>query len=156
MFGPNGQPFMFPMMIQHQPQQPNQPERAPIRVRTALEYLAMLDTKTMPRAAVSDATCIELDPVQLELEERETRVIALKLLNSYFEGKFQQTKQEKDIEAQKNKPDERIKGPGMILRCVGCVDRRQLKPGEICQICKGTGEIIVFPTTSPVHGVEET
>lgn len=145
-------PFLFPFQQRSDP--PPRPEIAPIRVRVAMEFLGMLDYKTMPRAAASDAVCIELETVVLEVEEKETRVKALKLLNSYFEGNYELSNLEKKAERERKEQEkenaelkQRLGGAGMVLRCVGCGNRPA--PIPTCQFCKGTGEILVFPTYKP-------
>lgn len=159
---PNGpQGFQFPlfpgMMFHQQPPQAIQPERPPVRIRVAMEYLSMLDHKTMPRAAASDAVCIELEKTPLVIEEEKARVVALKLLETYFEGKYELSKLEKETEKkqkEKSPLTDRITGAGMVLRCVGCGNRPA--PTPTCVFCKGTGEILVFPTYSEPKEGEET
>ena len=150
--GMPGFPVSFFMPQPHrEPQQ--RPEIPPTRIRVALEVIHMLHYKEMDHGVPGD-TPMCVDGKELHIEERETMFSALALLNTYFKGDYQASKEEKRIEKErKEKQSPPVKGPGMVLKCIGCGNRPHPLPN--CLICKGTGDILVFSTLGDDGGEDE-
>lgn len=136
----------FPFIQQPSiPQQPVTHGPPPARVRVALEFLMDLTVKGMTRAAANDLA-IELIPgQQLSHDEKEAQKAACACLKEYFAGKTKPDAYEKIAERKFEKKTLADGKPGLVLTCIGCGG--QIPKMYNCTICKGAGEIMVFPTT---------
>ncbi len=114
----------------------------PARVRFALELLQHLTHKTTSRAAANDIS-IEILPGQvLTREESLAQTNACRLLSDYFTGNLGPSEWEQRTE----ESDPPTRRPGMIVRCFVCAPN---PPQATCVLCKGSGELLVFPVAEP-------
>lgn len=118
----------------------------PARINKAMEFLQLLSSKTMKRAAASDSSVIEIDGQTLSEEELNAQATACDLLSKYFAGKLQPDVWERlryDALEQRVKTGGR---EGMVIRCIGC--QHSPMPNPSCELCKGSGKVIVMPMIS--------
>ena len=115
----------------------------PARINKALEFLGMLQTKQMNRAAVAESQIQIIDGQKLTEEETATQCTALNLLNQYFAGKLQPDAWEAiKVEAltNRNKNKKAISGKLRALACPACGGN----PGDQnCPLCEGKGTLVI-------------
>jgi len=147
---PQQQPAFFPILqtmgrqgLDQSPSVTSDPP--PARVRVALEFLTDLAIKTMTRAAVNDMSIQEIPGLPLSPPEIEAKNAACNLLTSYFKGLSPLDQYESTRLAQLVRKDDSSRGPGTLIRCFACLPNPP-RPG--CQLCRGTGEILVYSTSS--------
>jgi hypothetical protein len=136
----NKEGFLEKVLLLAPPQQREsvQPQAPPARVRVALEFLRDLTFKTMPKVAINDVAIEDVPLQKLTAEEEAAQDAACFLLSSYFNGRLQLNVQEKSELEQSKRAD----GPGVVMKCQLCYGG-PINPG--CALCKGSGNVIVFP-----------
>lgn len=141
---PYGMPWMPPWMMmpwggQDQQQQVSYDLIVPPRVRQAMEFLALLSSKTQQRAAACENAIELIDGQKLCGEEENARDSACLMLAKYFDGNLRPDIWERlRYDALKKRAEGR---EGTILKCLMCANRHIANPN--CEMCKGTGRIFV-------------
>ncbi len=135
-------PWMMPPWMMQEPQQQIPDSVVPARVREAREFLGQLYQKQADRAAASEMS-IEIIPGQkLCSEEEAARDSACQCIAKYFDGKLSPDETEK-LRYQAMKKRVELGGKeGNILRCIVCGP--STVPNPHCNLCKGTGKIMVL------------
>lgn len=124
-------PFPFMGMPSQEKQSP------PPRVKVAMDLIQFLSMKTMTKVFVNEVGFHPEEGQSLTTAEANAQATACNMLNDYFLGKMKITEWEKSSER-------KIEGTGTILQCFACA------PGPTkssCKLCKGTGQLLVFPTS---------
>ena len=133
-------PFMGLMPFQYPTREAN-PDLPPARVRAAMEFVNSLTYKTMARVALNDLQIQEIPGQKLTDEELTAQATAFNLLSSYFSGRLKPDDWEKlDLEVP-NKSDQ----AGSVINCPICIGSSSRAD---CILCKGRGQVVVYPTTS--------
>lgn len=133
-------PMMSPLVFNHHVPSQTSTE-PPARVKVALEFLAHLTLKTMPRVAINDLQIQEIDGQRLTAHEQTAQMTACEVLCDYFRGKLPVSRWEKPIVSEENSPP---RGSN-IINCPACM------PGPArpsCYLCRGVGSVAVYPTAS--------
>jgi hypothetical protein len=124
----------------------------PARVDKAMEFLQLMTAKVMPRAAATDHSIEQLPVPKLTTEEESCHATACNLLSTYFDGKLKPDEWEKTrLEADKKMLDTGGK-KATLLTCFACMSSNgpHAAPNPKCQLCEGTGKIMVSPSqTTP-------
>lgn len=116
----------------------------PARVKTALEFLAQITIKTLPRAAACDSS-VEWGPItELTANEKAAQGAACSLLVKYFAGDLKPDGWEVQRKKAAEKGINPTGKPGTLMRCFGCAPEFS---GD-CYICEGKRSIMVYPTGS--------
>jgi hypothetical protein len=135
--GPQQQQFVpIPMFTQPPAQQASLNE-PPARVLVALHFLKHATQKTMTQLAVNDVGFQEVEGQKLTEDEEWTHKAACKVLTDYFQGRFKLDRWEKGMQ------EEVRGGPGTVLNCLACSPG---PPKPNCQMCRGTGTLIAYPS----------
>lgn len=139
------QPFqVIPMFGPPEPMEmpPSSEIIVPARVIKAMDFLAMLNSKQMTRAACSENQVVEIQGQKLSPEEEATKGVALNMLSHYFEGKlapdnWETIKADSLVNRNKRKA---INGTMRVMSCVHCGGA----PGDRkCPLCEGKGTLVV-------------
>ena len=116
----------------------------PARVKVAMDYLAMMTFKVMPRCAVNDVGFNELDALKLTTAEENAQSAAANMLLDYFQGDLKANTMEK-LMVEQEKAVAKKKGENAketkILICPRCGERPQLRSN--CPICEGSGQVAI-------------
>lgn len=132
MSGPQ-QPAFFPMAFP-MPNTTAPRDEPPARIRLAVDFLALLIHKQMPRAAVNDISIEWAEGQKLIGSEVEAQIAACDLLTRYFEGKLRP-----DIFERQETED-----LGAIIRCPCCF-AQAATDGTVCDVCEGRGRVFIKP-----------
>ncbi len=136
-------PIPFPMFGGSQQAQGLLDNDAPARVKVAIEFLAQLAIKTLPRAAATEHTIEWAEMPKLTANEIAAQGAACSMLVNYFAGDMKLD----SWEAMRQKAA--IKGtvpsskPGTLLRCFACA------PDYVddCKVCANKRTVVVYPST---------
>lgn len=133
-----------PIVIQQEPR-PQIDVIVPARVDKALEFIAMMSSKTMQRAVTND-TSIELIDGQKLTDDESTAVnAACNLLTAYFAGSLEPDTWER-TKVESAKMQAKLGGQtGSLLNCVACSGNDHPQPN--CRFCSGTGRVLVTPAS---------
>ena len=143
------QPAFFPMAfpIQGPSVREDQP---PARVRLAVDFLALLIHKQMPRAAVNDMAIEWAEGQKLTGPEVESHIAACDLLTDYFRGRLRSDPWEKQLMNRERlrtelEKEQATAGHGktcLAMRCLNCPTGH---PRPDCVMCRGSGNVLVYP-----------
>jgi hypothetical protein len=114
----------------------------PARVRVALEYLSLLTSKTMVRAAVNDMAIQEIPGQELSSEEVTAQATACNMLSFYFAGKMPADYWER-LDAE-DRAYQRGEG-GELSPCFNCRGINANTLTKNCHFCRGNGFVFVTP-----------
>lgn len=131
--------FPFPLppwMQQHGPPPPDSPPR----VKTALDCLVHFTHKTMTRVAMNGVSIEEIDGQKLTVPEVAVEQAACRTLVDYLRGRL-----EPDVWEHADLGPTYPTQAGMLLRCWFCAGIPEHARAN-CQVCRGAGQILVFPT----------
>ncbi len=131
----------FPMLMGAGPiPSPMAPE-CPARVRAAMEFLQQLSFKQMVRGVATEHVIDVIPGQKLTTAEANAQASAANMLSLYFQGKLRVNFWEKLERDQMNTGFGGL-GPGTPINCVNCIGGA---PKSKCPLCKGSGNLIVFP-----------
>lgn len=111
-------------------------DEAPARIRTAVEVLAHLTSKTAKRLAASELAIQEFEGNPLTPEEQILQTEACKVLGNYLDGSLRPNVWETDA----------MQSDGvnyLHLKCFACSQAGESSPE--CPMCEGCGSILVRP-----------
>jgi len=142
--------WMLPPGWQAEQQQQQAPDIiVPMRVNKALEFVALMNQKTMTRAAVSESQIQQIDGQQLTSEEGACLATAANLLSHYFAGKLTPDVWEAlRVDALRHEV-ERAGLMGKLMPCIVCCTPGPVQPN--CFLCNGTGKILVASVGNKVQ-----
>lgn len=141
-------PFVFVTPPQQNVPQPQREIEVPARVRVALVFLDQMTHKARPLVASNDLSIEWRDGQDLTTGEKHAQSAACNLLADYFSGKLRLTNEEKKKVKKREKRDYPQDTAGVFIRCVACQSDPTRPIRENCALCHGTGELLVFSTTT--------
>ena len=124
-------------------------DEPPARIKVAMEYLAQVYFKTMPRAAVGSVGIEWAEMPKLSTAECNAKETAANLLVDYFRGNLELNVWEKGKLVNDVGDNDK---PGALLQCIACPFGH---PRPECKLCHGCGTIMVTAVSRGLHTASE-
>jgi hypothetical protein len=131
-------PSMQPMVVQQ-----SSGNSVPARVQLAVDFSLAMARRANPLIAGNDVS-IQVEPAAaLSIAERNAWDSACVLIRDYFSGAIALSDADpwEKIQLDSSKTDADRRKVGKVVECMGC-------RGTGCELCKGTGKVLIIPYES--------